>query len=99
MSTNNPNLEGNKMAMEVKVTPKALFGYALLIIGLILLGYVGMNCILLASGTIEPLSVEIIGLNVDTAAFVGIILQLGAYALLIAISYALMKMGMSIKKT
>ena len=87
------------MTMEVKVTPKAIFGYALLIIGLVLLGYVGMSCILLASGTIEPLSVEITGLNVETAAFVGIILQLGAYALLIAISYALMKIGTSIKKT
>ena len=93
------------MAMEVKLTPKAIFGYALLIIGLVLLGYVGISCILLANGTTEPLNVEINGLDVEngldleTATFMGIVLQLGAYALLIAISYALMKTGLSIKKT
>jgi len=74
----------------IEVTPKKMFGYALFFIGIILLGYIGIQCFFLANGTIEPIQVEIDetqyteGLN----SLLGIILQIGMNGLLIAIARA-----------
>lgn len=96
------HVEGIEMAKSViEVTPKTVFGYALFFIGIILLGYTAFQCFLLANGTIEPLKVEVTdtvpsGAGLDI--FFGIILQIGANGLLVAISYILMKIGISITK-
>jgi len=74
----------------IEVTPKKMFGYVLFFIGIILLGYIGIQCFFLANGTIEPIQVEIDetqyteGLN----SLLGIILQIGMNGLLIAIARA-----------
>jgi len=92
------------VAGEIKLTPKSLFGYVLFFLGLVLLGYVCMNAIYLASGTFQPLKIEladqsgrIVG-TIETQVFLGIIVQIGMYALIIAIASILMKNGMSIAR-
>ena len=83
---------------EIKLTPKSLFGYVLFIIGLLLLGYVCLNAIYLASGTFKPLQVQTDQktISIETQFFFGIMLQIGMYALIIVIASILMKNGMSI---
>lgn len=85
----------------IEVTPKAMFGYVLFIMGILLLIYTAIQCILLVNGTFEPLKIEIseTSLTAETAVFFGIILQIGMYGLLIAISYILIKTGINITKT
>lgn len=85
----------------IEVTPKTMFGYALFIIGIILLGYIATQCFFLANGTVDPLKIEIEEtiLKDDMAVFLGIFLQLGMYALLIVIAFVLLKTGLNIAKT
>lgn len=93
------------MSSTIEVTPEKMFGYALVIIGLVLLGYTAMQCVLLANGTFEPLTVEFpedvsipTSSLIPTGIFFGIILQIGMYGLLIAISYVLVRTGLSIAR-
>lgn len=83
----------------IELTPKKLFAYALFFIGLLLLSYTVFQCILLANGTIKPLKIteEPIGSNHIDILY-GITLQIGMYALLIVVSYILIKTGVSIAK-
>ena len=90
------------VASEIKLTPKSLFGYVLFFIGLGLLGYVSMNAIYLASGAFQPLTLQIETsgriLSIETQAFLGIIVQIGMYALLIVVASILMKNGLTIAR-
>ena len=85
---------------EIKLTPKSLFGYVLFIIGLLLLGYVCLNAIYLASGTFKPLQVQTDQktLSIETQIFFGIMLQIGMFALVIVIASILMKHGFTIAR-
>jgi len=84
----------------IEVTPKTMFGYALFFIGIILLGFIGIQCFFLANGTVEPLKIgQELLYEYETQLFLGIILQIGMYGLLIAVSFILMKIGLNIAKT
>ena len=82
----------------IEISPKAVFGYCLFFIGLLLLGYVALNCILLANGTMEPLKVSEERIGYGNEILFGIFLQIGAFAVLVGVSYLLMKMGLQISK-
>lgn len=84
----------------IEVTPKTMLGYALFLVGLVLLVYVAFNCLMLANGTVEPLKIgeELINI-IENQFFLGIMLQIGMYALLIFVSFILMKIGLSISRT
>ena len=88
------------MKTTVEITPKIILGYGLFLIGILLLGYTALQCGLLASGVADPLKVEIEGFSLtkETAVFFGIVLQIGMYGLLIAISSILMKTGLNLTK-
>jgi hypothetical protein len=94
------------VSSEIKLTPKSLFGYVLFFLGLILLGYVVMNAIYLASGVFQPLRVQFTDpsngraliTSVETQVFFGITIQIGMYALMIAVASILMKYGLSIAR-
>jgi len=94
------------VASEIKLTPKSLFGYILFILGLILLGYVAMNAIYLASGVFQPLRIQITDPTrgqalitaVETQVLFGIMVQIGMYALIIAVASVLMKNGLSVAR-
>ena len=75
---------------------KLIFGYGLFVFGLLILGYVSMNCVLLASGTIMPVLVVHDGVSPNVGCGHGIALQLGAYTLLIAISIIFIRLGQTI---
>jgi hypothetical protein len=75
---------------------KLVFGYGLFVFGIILLGYVTMNCVLLASGTITPVQIIHEGVSPNVGSGHGIALQIGAYTLLIAISIIFIRLGQSI---
>lgn len=85
----------------IEVTPKTMFGYALFFIGIILLGYAAIQCFLLANGTIQPIEIEIEETQYTQGMgyLLGIVLQIGMYGLLIAISFILMKTALNITKT
>jgi len=85
----------------IEVTPKTMFGYALFFVGIILLGYVAIQCFFIANGTIQPIEIEINETEYTQGIgyLLGIVLQIGMYGLLIAISFILMKTGLSIAKT
>jgi hypothetical protein len=94
------------MTSEIKLTPKSLFGYVLFILGLFLLGYVAMNAVYLASGVFQPLRIQITDPTtgkalitaVETQLFFGIMVQMGMYALILAVVTILMKNGLSIAR-
>jgi len=90
------------MAGEIKLTPKALFGYVLFILGLMLLGYVCLNAIYLASGVFQPLKIELsqVGqtFGIESQVFFGIVVQIGMYALIVAIASVFMKYGLNIAR-
>jgi len=84
----------------IEVTPKTMFGYILFFIGIILLGYIGIQCFLLGNGTLEPLKIgEELLYDYETQLFLGIMLQIGMNGLVIAISFILMKIGLNIART
>ncbi len=89
---------------EIKMTPKSLFGYVLFFLGLVLLAYIVFNAIYLASGVFQPLRVQINNsagvslIAVDTQVWFGIIIQIGMYALIIAVASVLMKNGLSVAR-
>ncbi len=85
----------------IEITPKTMLAYILFAIGLILLIYTTIQCILLANGTIQPIEVEIDETQSSQGVgnLLGVILQIGMYGLLIAIAYILMKTGLNITKT
>jgi len=86
----------------IEVTPKKMFGYILFCVGLVLIVYVAIQCYFLANGTLEPLKIEVndeITLEDETVISLGILLQTGMYALLIAIAFILMKTGLNIART
>jgi hypothetical protein len=92
------------VASEIKLTPKSLFGYILFFLGLVLLGYVVLNAIYLANGVFQPLRVQITDstgrslITVDTGVWFGIIIQIGMYALMVAVASILMKYGLAIAR-
>jgi hypothetical protein len=94
------------MTSEIKLTPKSLSGYVLFILGLFLLGYVAMNAVYLASGVFQPLRIQITDPTtgkalitaVETQLFFGIMVQMGMYALILAMVTILMKNGLSIAR-
>lgn len=85
---------------EINIASKFLFGYALVIIGLLLLGYVCLNAIYLANGSFKPLQIQTDQktITVQTQIFLGIMLQIGMYALIVVIASILMKNGISIAR-
>ena len=83
----------------IELTPRSAFGYGLIFIGLMLLAYTILNCILLANGTIQPLKIGESSYDPTINYFLGIILQIGMYGLLIGASYAIIKTGISIAKS
>jgi len=93
------------MTSEIKLTPKALFGYVLFFLGLVLLGYVVMNAIYLANGVFQPLRIQVTDQTgralistVETQLLFGIIVQTGMYSLIIAVASILMKNGLSVAR-
>jgi len=94
------------VAGEIKLTPKSLFGYVLFFLGLVLLGYVVMNAIYLASGVFQPLRIQLTDptsgraliSTVETQVLFGIMIQIGMYALIIAVASLLMKNGLSVAR-
>ena len=84
----------------IEVTPKTMFGYALFFMGIILLGYVAIQCFFLVNGTIEPIIIEINDTQYTEGlgSLLGIILQIGMYGLLIAIAFILTKTGLNIAR-
>jgi len=94
------------VAGEIKLTTKSLLGYVLFFLGLVLLGYVTMNAIYLASGVFQPLRIQLTDPQsgralisaVETQVFFGIVVQIGMYALIIAVASILMKNGITIAR-
>jgi hypothetical protein len=93
------------MGSEIKLTTRSLFGYVLVIIGLVMLGYVSMNAIYLANGTFKPLQVQINDQTgralisaVETQVLFGIMIQGIMYGLLIAVASVLLKYGLAIAR-
>lgn len=90
---------------EIKLTAKSLFGYVLFFLGLVLLGYVVLNAIYLASGVFQPLRIQITDptgraliSGVEMQVFLGIIIQIGMYGLIVAVASILMKNGVSLAR-
>jgi hypothetical protein len=93
------------MGSEIKLSTRSLFGYVLVIIGLIMLGYVSINAIYLANGTFKPLQVQVNDLQgrplisaVETQVMFGIIVQGIMYSLLIAAASVLLNKGLAIAR-
>jgi len=85
----------------IEVTPKTILGYVLFSIGLFLFAYVAFTCFMLASGTFEPLTIEFeeSPLNEEFAIFLGTLVQIGMYGILMFASSILMKTGLNIATT
>jgi len=85
----------------IEVSPKTILGYVLFCIGLFLLVYVVFTCFMLANGTFEPLTIEFeeSPFNEEFAMFLGSLVQIGMYGILMFASSILMKVGLSIVKT
>ena len=83
---------------KIEVTQKQLFGYVLLVAGIILFLYVAINAILLANGTFEPIKIEIASPNYGNDVFAGILLTIGLFGVLTGIAYAIAKIGLNIIK-
>jgi hypothetical protein len=90
---------------EIKLTTRAMFGYTLFIIGLVLLVYVVVNGIYLAQGVFQPLKIQVTDAtgkalipSADTQVFLGIIVQIGMYALIVAVASILLKNGLSVAR-
>ena len=83
---------------KIEVTPKKLFGYVLLVTGIILFLYVAIEAILLVNGTLEPIKIEMAGSSSGYDVFAGIILTIGLFAVLIGIAYGIAKIGLNIIK-
>lgn len=93
------------MGSEIKVSTRSLFGYALVIIGLVMLGYVSLNAVYLSSGVFQPLKVQVndaagkpLLTSVETQVFFGVVVQIGMYALLVSIAFVLMSKGWEISR-
>jgi hypothetical protein len=93
------------VAGEIKLTAKSLFGYVLFFLGLVLLAYVIMNAVYLASGVFQPLKVQVndstgrpLISSAETQVFLGILIQTGMYALIIVVASILMKNGISLAR-
>ena len=80
------------------VTPKKIWAYTLILIGLGLIAYVAIQCLLLASGMLYPLVIHFEYSEYGYGILLGIILQLGTYALLITTSAVLMGIGVKLSK-
>ena len=83
---------------KIEVTQKQLFGYVLLVAGIILFLYVAINAILLANGTFEPIKIEMASPNYGNDVFAGILLTIGLFGVLTGIAYAIAKIGLNIIK-
>jgi hypothetical protein len=83
---------------KIEVTQKQLFGYVLLVAGIILFLYVAVDAILLVNGTFEPIKVEIASPNYGNDVFAGIILTIGVFGVLTGIGYAIAKVGLNLIK-
>jgi len=75
-----------------------LFGYVLLVGGIILFLYIAVNAILLVNGTFEPIKVEIPSPSWGNDVFAGILLTIGLFGVLTGVAFAISKIGLNIIK-
>lgn len=66
------------------------------VVGLVILGFVSMTALKLATGVIKPLTIIGEGISPETGIFWGIFLQMGMFAVLIAIAFALIYFGLTL---
>ena len=83
---------------KIEVTTKQLFGYVLLVAGIILFLYVAADAILLVNGTLEPITIEMAGSSSGYDVFAGILLTIGLFAVLVGIAFGIAKFGLNIIK-
>ena len=93
------------MGNEIKLSPRSLFGYALFMIGLLLLGFVVFNAMFLASGVTQPLRIQIADssgraliVSVESQVLLGLLLQVGMFGMIVAVASVLMKNGLSVAR-
>lgn len=84
----------------IEVTPRKAVAYILIAAAVVLLMYVGISALLLASGSAKPLTVEMpstfISSGVDVA--IGVLLQTGMYGVLVGVAFALASIGVKLAK-
>ena len=83
---------------KIEVTSRQLFGYGLIVAGIILFIYVVLNGILLANGTFEPLRIPMANSGYGNDVFAGILLQIGVFGVLAGIGFAVAKIGLGLVK-
>jgi hypothetical protein len=91
-------IRGYPQTSKIEVTTKQVFGYVLLAAGIILFFDITLNAILLATGTLQPIKVEMSNPGYGNDVFAGIILQIGLFGVLTAVAFAIAKIGLSIIK-
>lgn len=67
----------------------------MVVAGIILFLYVAINAILLSNGTFQPIKVNMANSGYGNDAFAGILLQIGAFSILVGIAFAVTKAGIS----
>jgi hypothetical protein len=81
---------------KIEVTPRRILGYIMIALGLILWSIVIVSGLLLVMGILQPIRVPNVGYGIDVV--VGIVLQLGVYAILVGIGFGLAKNGVDLVK-
>lgn len=82
--------------MNIEITAKKLSGYILIIAAILILIIVSVYAALTASGTIQPIKVEVPQPSYGNEVAFGIILQIGMYGILVGVAFALASIGAKI---
>jgi hypothetical protein len=77
----------------VELNLRTVFGAAFIIVGLLLLTYISIIAFQLATGAITPLKVSPQQLDLSTALFLGTILEVGMFAILLVVASILLQYG------
>jgi hypothetical protein len=86
----------------IEITPRKAVAYTLIAASIILLMYVGVSALLLASGSMKPLKVEMpsnfVNPNSGVDVVIGVLLQTGMYGVLVGVALALANIGAKLTK-
>jgi hypothetical protein len=82
----------------IEVRPRTIVGYILLGGAVVLFVYITILSIFLANGTFQPLKVALANPVNGNDVIIGIVLQLGVYAILAGIAFGLGKLGVDLTK-
>jgi len=86
----------SKTTIELNI--RTIFGVAFVVIGLIILAYVSLTAFQLSTGAVTPLNLTSKNppISVEMGTFLGIILQIGMFAILVVVASILLKFGLTL---